>query len=296
MLDSAGQWIADRLYWTIAKATGICPVVVYHGMHFGATYLVAPDMNNLLYDRLTKYATVPPTSGQASVRTVTDDWPFLYVRPGLFPWGYVTVISAVFVIALVSTPLAFGRKSITSDFDPVLFFMGAAFLLIETRGVTSLSLLFGSTWIVNSAIFTGVLTMVLMANLFVERFKIQRLRPWFVFLLLSIAVVWLFNNASLNNYPMLIRGLLGGLINALPIGFAGVIVSILLLRSANPTASLGSNLLGSVLGGCLEYLSMCLGLRALALMALIFYLLALFCLFRRATQYSNNRVYALNAV
>jgi hypothetical protein len=46
----------------------------------------------------------------------------------------------------------------------------------------------------------------------------------------------------------------------------------------------------------LEYLSICLGLRALALMALIFYLLALFYLLRRATQYSNSRAYALNAV
>jgi hypothetical protein len=73
-------------------------------------------------------------------------------------------------------------------------------------------------------------------------------------------------------------------------------VSILISRSANPTASLGSNLLGAVLGGCLEYLSMCLGLGALALMALIFYLLALFYLLRRAAQNSNSRVYALNAV
>ncbi len=291
-----GQWIADRLYWTIAKATGLCPVAVYHGMHFGATYLVAPNMNNLIYDRLARYSRMHPTSGQHDIRTVTDDWPFLYIRPGLFPWGYVIVLTALLVIALVSIPVAFGRKSMSSDFNPVLFFMGAAFLLIETRGVTSLSLLFGSTWIVNSAVFTGILTMVLMANLFVERLGLKRALPWFVLLLLSIVPLWALNNAALNYCPLLIRGLLGGLINALPIGIAGIIVSILISRSANPTASLGSNLLGSVLGGCLEYLSMCLGLRALALMALIFYLLALFYLLRRVTRYSNSRVYALNAV
>jgi hypothetical protein len=138
--------------------------------------------------------------------------------------------------------------------------------------------------------------MVLMANLFVERLGLKRALPWFVLLLLSIVPLWALNNAALNYCPLLIRGLLGGLINALPIGIAGIIVSILISRSANPTASLGSNLLGSVLGGCLEYLSMCLGLRALALIALIFYLLALFYLLRRVTQYSSSRVYALNAI
>jgi hypothetical protein len=65
---------------------------------------------------------------------------------------------------------------------------------------------------------------------------------------------------------------LGGVVNALPVGFAGIIVSTLLARSANATASLASNLLGSVVGGCLEYLSMLAGLRALALVALAIYL------------------------
>jgi hypothetical protein len=60
--------------------------------------------------------------------------------------------------------------------------------------------------------------------------------------------------------------------HALPIGFAGVIVSMLLARSAHPSAALGSNLLGAVLGGCLEYLSMWTGLRALAALAFLLYL------------------------
>jgi hypothetical protein len=177
--------------------------------------------------------------------------------------------------------LAFGWKSITSDFDPALFFMGAAFLLIETRGVTSLSLVFGSTWLVNSAIFAGVLVTVLLANLCVERFKLQRPMPWFILLIVSAIVLWQFDNAMLNQFPMLARGVFGGIVNALPIGFAGVIVSILLSRSANPTASLGSNLLGSVIGGCLEYMSMYIGLKSLVLIALALYLSALFCIQRR---------------
>ncbi len=280
----AGKWISDRLFWTITKATGKKPVAVYHGMHHGATYMVAPNMGNLIHTRLKGYPRLIPERTIKAVRTTTDDWPFLYIRPGHMPWGYVIVLGAILIIAAVTTPLAFGRKALTSDFDPVLFFMGAAFLLIETRGVTSLSLVFGSTWIVNSAIFAGILTTVLGANLCVARFRFQNALPWFFGLFMALSLLWGFDTAMLNQFSMLSRGFIGGIVNALPIGFAGIIVSISLARSANPTASLGSNLLGSVVGGCLEYFSMYIGLQALVLLAAVLYLAALYFLIKTRRQ------------
>ena len=92
-----------------------------------------------------------------STQTPSDDWPFLYIRPGVFPWGYLSVLTVILVGAALTVPRAFGfsqRKLARSDW--ALFLMGAAFLLIETRGVTSMSLLFGSTWIVNASIFGGI--------------------------------------------------------------------------------------------------------------------------------------------
>ena len=44
-----------------------------------------------------------------------------------------------------------------------LFFMGAAFLLLETKNVASFALLFGTTWLVNALVFAGVLVTVLAA-------------------------------------------------------------------------------------------------------------------------------------
>ena len=41
--------------------------------------------------------------------------------------------------------------------------LGVAFLLLNTRSVTSFSLLFGTTWIVNSLAFFGILFSVLLA-------------------------------------------------------------------------------------------------------------------------------------
>jgi hypothetical protein len=170
----------------------------------------------------------------------------------------------VLVLAFVSARRVFGARAVGADFDPLLFLMGAGFLLIETRGVTTLSLLFGSTWMVNAAVFAGILLVALIANLYVERFGSPPLAPCFVLLLASVAMLWALDNAALNRFELPLRGVMGGVVNALPVGFAGIIVSTLLARSANPTASLASNLLGSVVGGCLEYLSMLAGLRALA--------------------------------
>lgn len=49
-------------------------------------------------------------------------------------------------------------------------------------------------------------------------------------------------------------------------------LSSLLKRSKDSAEALGSNLIGAVLGGVLEYSSMVLGLKAMALVALCFYL------------------------
>ena len=48
-----------------------------------------------------------------------------------------------------------------------MFFLGAGFMLLETKGVVHMALLFGCTWIVNSVVFFAILVMILCANLFV---------------------------------------------------------------------------------------------------------------------------------
>ena len=57
-----------------------------------------------------------------------------------------------------------------------LFFMGAAFLLLETMYVVRFALLFGTTWFVNALVFAGILT-VLLAVETERRFRIKRHAP-----------------------------------------------------------------------------------------------------------------------
>ncbi|HKB58094.1 MAG TPA: methyltransferase domain-containing protein [Lacunisphaera sp.] len=285
MSCNSGQWFVDRLFWTINQATARKPLAIYNSMHGGTvTFVVPADGARLAGAELAKRTITRPRGTLAQTATLADDWPFLYLRPGIFPWGYLAVLGFILGVAALAVRPVFGLGRADGTFHWPLFLMGAAFLLIETRGVTSLSLLFGSTWVVNSAVFGGILVMVLLANLAVQRWEWPDPRPWFVALFAAVGLLWCFPLEWLSTLPLLARGAAGGLLTGLPVGLAGVIVPILLARSAQPAAALGSNLLGAVLGGCLEYYSMLGGLRSTALMALVLYLVAYLVLRRKPAE------------
>lgn len=280
MSCAAGRWFFERLYWTITRATGREPIAFVSPLHGTTVTFVVPGPKAVLDPKiLAVQPAIKPLGGPGL--TLSDDWPFLYLRPGVFPWGYVGVLAYVLVLAFLVARRVFGLGR-GPAFDWPLFLMGAAFLLIETRGVTSLSLLFGSTWIVNSAVFGGILVMVFGANLAVQRWQWSSPTPWFVALFAAVLLLWWLPVEWLGMLPFAARGVVGGLLTGLPIGLAGIIVPMLLARAENPAAALGANLLGAVLGGCLEYLSMWAGLRSVALLALVLYLLAFGLTRRRA--------------
>jgi hypothetical protein len=274
----AGDWLARRMFWTMAQATGQKPIIINHGVHFGAIMMVSADQAKLAGQlRSSGFPLVNyPDATRETTSTTSDDWPFLYIRPGAVPWAYLAVLTAVLLLATGTTAAVFGGRQLRDGFQPVLFLLGAGFLLVETRGITSLSLLFGSTWVVNAAVIAGILVMALAANAWAAWRPPRTLAVPFALLLASMAFLWWFDVDTLNQLPLLPRAAVSGIITGLPIAFAGVIVSSLLAKSHDLGASLASNLLGSVLGGCLEYLSMAVGLRGLALLALVLYLGALY--------------------
>jgi hypothetical protein len=68
-----------------------------------------------------------------------------------------------------------------------MFFLGAGFMLLETKGVVHMALLFGSTWIVNSIVFAAILVMILFSNLFV--LKVQPRKTGLYYGLLAAALL-----------------------------------------------------------------------------------------------------------
>jgi spermidine synthase len=201
-----------------------------------------------------------------------DNWPFLYLREPLVP---ALTVRGILTIAMLSIlVLVFFARAPTVRLNWSMFFLGAGFMLLETKGVVHMALLFGSTWTVNAIVFVAILVMILLSNLFVLRFKPGRLTEYYVLLVLFLGLNTVVDLNSLLGLPQLARASLSCLILFLPIFFAGVIFAVNFSRSANPDHDFGSNIAGAVLGGLAENLSLVLGFRYLLLLAILFYLLA----------------------
>ena len=123
------------------------------------------------------YQRISPTTlihDGGEILSTSDDWPFLYLRGKLIP--NLTIRSMVILgflgVGMVYLFLPKGRITLHSR----MFFLGAAFMLLETRAVVQMALLFGSTWLVNSAVFFTVLILILLANLYVLKLRNVRTR------------------------------------------------------------------------------------------------------------------------
>jgi SAM-dependent methyltransferase len=283
----AGDWLADRLFWTITEATGKEPIVIDQGIDWGYVYLVPASGVPLDLSGVADLHRVRPKAMQADVRVTRDDWPFLYVRPGVFPLGYVVLLVLVLTTGGIAIRGALDNGTLGSQrrrLDPFMFLLGAGFMLLETRSVTVLSLLFGSTWIVNTAVFAGILAIALAANQLVATgFSVDR-RISAGLLIASLIFLVFAPVSSFGQIGLLGRAALGGLACGLPVGMAGLLVSSRLRETDDAVGSLGSNLLGAIVGGSLEYLSMWVGMRGTGLILIAIYSVTAIMALRNAGQ------------
>ena len=222
-----------------------------------------------------------------SLLPATDDWPHLYNRGRAIPREYLLVLASIAVVAvvLVRTNLRGSHK-----LHPHFLFLGAGFLLLETKSVTEFALLIGSTWLTNALVFSVILAAIVLVNLMVSK-GWMRLSVPTLFGLLGAALVlqYLLPVSSWAGAPGATTTLLAALYLGLPIVLASSIFATTFQRAALGTAALASNLVGSVLGGLSEYASLISGLRALSLLAVVMYGLA-FLSWRRSQRDAEQRV------
>jgi hypothetical protein len=155
-----------------------------------------------------------------------------------------------------------------------MFFLGAAFMLVETKAVVHMALLFGSTWMVNTIVFAGVLVMILGANLFVSKIRPSSLTPYYAGLLIALGSNVFVPLDSLLGFERGPQVLASCLLAFSPILFAGVIFAVSFERSVRPDRDFSANVAGSMVGGLVENSSMLLGFRYLTLVIAAFYLLS----------------------
>ena len=204
----------------------------------------------------------------------TDDWPFFYMPFRKYPVSYAVMILALLVVASVFVrslmPAAGG------GFSAPCFLLGAGFMLLETKAITELALFYGSTWVVVGVVIGAVLVMAFLANLLLIRVKSLPVVIAYGLLLAALgASLWMsYSNVLPAGGEWTTRLLRTGIIT-LPLFFAGVAFSTELARSTSVGVALSSNLLGAMLGGCLEYNAMYFGYRSLYVVAMAVYAAAL---------------------
>ncbi|MFQ5505916.1 MAG: hypothetical protein ACE5F1_14145 [Planctomycetota bacterium] len=258
---SGYPWIAAKIYRILQTAFGKAPRVLYEPRPrlFNYTF-VAPAPG------AAKRPESLPRELLATVDVPHDDWPYLYLRSRTVPAHYLGALGIVLLVSLLAIGAAAGRR-LRRGFDGAMFCMGAGFLLVETKSVTEMSLLFGSTWSVNLLVFASILTMILVANCIVARAGSLSPDRFFAGLFAALGLAFALPVRELLWLGLAGQWMAGGLMVALPVFFAAMIFATLFRSRQDTTRALAMNLLGAIAGGIAEYAAMILGIKALYLLA-----------------------------
>lgn len=201
----------------------------------------------------------------------TDDWPFFYMPQRIYPVSYLIMVFQLLALSLLVAVNFLPERPKFSHLS--FFFLGAGFMLIETKGITEMGLTFGNTWQVIGIVIAGILTMAFLGNCAVQWLNIRRPLTPYLFLFAALCVGWYVARAG--GFASTPLGRLETcIVLTLPLLFSGIVFSTLLSSKGRVSGMMAMNLLGAVCGGLLEYNSMYFGFRFLYLLAIGCYLLA----------------------
>jgi tRNA1(Val) A37 N6-methylase TrmN6 len=270
------SWLVDRLASTVQSAFGHKPcvdVVSTAGQQAVITAGATASAQRCASEWAGATADTPPPTG--------DDRPFLYIKDGTIPSIYIITLGLILIVSLLAVRVVAGPYRRMRPYAD-LFLLGVSFMLLETKSVTGFALLFGTTWVVNAIVFAGVLVAVLAAVEVTGRFRTPPLPVMYGVLLAGLLLAWLVPNEWLLALPMPLRVPAAVVLAFLPIFAANVVFAKRFSDAADATTSFGANLLGAIVGGCLEYLALVIGYKGLLIVAALLYLGAFALLPRRS--------------
>lgn len=284
-------YVAEKIYGILFEAFGRAPLAKQEPPHlFNYTFVGGWDGNVLdaikagptqaEFNQAVQYETGEDGSILYHYKLPTDDWPYLFLKQPSIPRHYWVVGAFIFLFSILLIGGSLWSKEGWGRPDWTLFFLGAGFLLLETKSVTEMSLLFGSTWVVNVLVFSSILMVILLANGLVIRSKSINPNVQFGLLAACVLLVYMISVDKLLTLSLPLQWLLGSLMVALPIFFSSILFAAIFTTRGHPALSLGFNVLGAVFGGLMEYSSMALGTKSLYLVSLLMYLMACY-MFKR---------------
>jgi len=272
------QWLVDRLAGTLDQVYGHPPCIDSTGRvgHFAVlTTSVDPR-------RVSCSAVWRP--GELGVPSpATDDYPFVYLRTRSIPSIYLLTLALILFLSVLAVRLSSGPlREMRRYLD--LFFMGSAFLLLETKSVVQFALLFGTTWFVNALVFAGILVTVLAAIEIARRFSFRSPGRLYFALAAGLTLAWVVSPEQLLSLSVVPRFLAATAVAFAPVFVANLIFAERFRGVGSSVVAFGANLLGAMVGGLLEYGALVVGYRALLLVVAGLYSLAFVFRPREATR------------
>ena len=205
-----------------------------------------------------------------AVAPATDDHPFPYLPNATLPGAYLLMLGLILAGAALLVRLGGGRfRSMRSYLD--LAFMGAAFLLLETKNIVQFALLFGATWFVNALVFAGVLVAVYLAVETARWVRLPRPAVLYAALIAALALAWLVPQESLLGLPMAARFLAASALAFAPVYLANLVFAQRFSDVETSNTAFAANLLGAMVGGTLEYIALITGYRFLLILIGVLY-------------------------
>lgn len=272
---AGAPWVRDRLFQMVQSASGMEPIALnsVYSNNNSIIILWGPGVNARRSELLSRFKNliIPTAQLTAPLPLCTDDWPFLYQKERALTYAYGAMLALLLLIAGSLTISRF-RLQPGSFFNYGQFFLlGAGFLLLETRAMLAVAVLFGSTWLVSSIVIFLILIMAWLANWVVQRYPNLNKAFACAALLISLVVLYMVPLSALSGLDWYARLGAAALVIGLPFTFAGLVFSRTYARTLEPGKALGINILGALLGGCLEYFSVIIGTRDLVIIAFVLY-------------------------
>ena len=259
------KWLVDRYANTLQVAFGHAPCLdAYGGVAWFGLLMVGLEPGGVAC------ATTWSPSAGAAPAPVTDDYPFPYLRTRSIPPLYLAVLGLILLASFVLIRAAAGPLGqMRSYLD--LFFMGAAFLLLETKNVVQFALLFGTTWFVNALVFFGILLSVLAAVEVARRTRFRKPTLLYLALFGSLILAWAIPPELVLSLDVPARLAVAVSLAFAPVFLANLVFAQRFREVSSSTIAFATNLLGAMVGGVLEYSSLLLGYRMLLVVVALLY-------------------------
>lgn len=296
--EAQKPFIADRMARVLHEVFGEEPLyfripVSYYG--WGGVLFIAGDLagakkqiahNRRLAASIEKWQQDQPLSLPHTTKISSDDWPYIYLQSPSIPLLYY-LLACLMVLLLLRCRKYFSIPDLVSTWSRNhwhFFFLGAAFLLLEVQNISKASVVLGNTWEVNAVIVSGVLVMILFANLLAQQFPRMPLRLVYLGLIGTCLALYFVDLSRFAFLPYPTKALIVGALTTLPMLFSGIVFIRSFAHVAGKDQALGANLLGALVGALLQSVTFITGIKALLLIVAGFYLLSLLTIPRQMEQ------------